>query len=357
MSKQYTPINKGNYTMEPPEREQRVQKILASGWEEAYWDYRRQWEDNPREKRVREYPLLADLELSTVCNLRCPMCYTITDDFKKRVRGGFMDMALFTRIVEEIAGHVPAVRLSLRGEPTLHPHIIDCIRRCKQNGIGEVSFLTNGSTLTEPFIRSLIEAGLGWITVSIDGTGETYERIRSPLKFQETLEKIKLFHHIKKQLETERPIIKVQSVWSAIRGRAEAFYNTFLPYADWIAFNPLIDYLEHDTDISYVDNFCCPQVYQRLVISANGDALMCSNDERQECVVGDCNSQSIYAIWHGEILKKMRETHAKQDGFREISKCRFCYLPRATEDNEREWVNGRELVIQNYINRPQEIGQ
>lgn len=357
MSEQYIPINKGNYTMETPEREQRVQKILASGWEKEYQDYRRQWEENPKLKRVRDYPLLVDLELSTVCNLRCPMCYTITDEFQKQVRGGFMDMGLFTRIVEEIAGHVPAVRLSLRGESTLHPQILDCIRLCKKKGIGEVSFLTNGSMLTESFIHALIEAGTDWITVSIDGTGETYERIRAPLKFLDTLEKVKLFHNMKQKLGVERPIIKVQSVWSAIRGNAEKFYNTFAPYADWIAFNPLIDYLENDTDISYVESFCCPQVYQRLVITSNGNALMCSNDEREECVVGNANLQSIYDIWHGAPLLEARKTHAKQDGFRKIPKCRFCYLPRATEDNEREWVNGREIIIQNYTNRPQEIGQ
>lgn len=356
MNEQYIPINKGNYTLETPEREQRIQEILASGWEAAYSDYRKQWSENPKMNRVGEYPLLLDIELSTACNLRCPMCYTITDAFKKRVHSEFMDMQLFQKILGEISGHVPAVRLSLRGESTLHPHFIECIRLCKQYGIGEVSFLTNGSNLTESFIKELITAGTDWITVSIDGLDETYEGIRKPLKFQETLEKIKLFHQLKKQLGSDRPVIKIQSIWPAIRGHAEDFYNTFAPYAEWVAFNPLIDYLENDQDICYIDNFSCPQFYQRLIITTDGVALACSNDENGRAPVGDANQQQIYEIWHGESLDAMRQAQMKPKGFLQYEVCKHCYLPRATEDNEHEIVNGRNIIIQNYVNRAQEVG-
>lgn len=357
MSEQYTPINKGNYTLETPERMRLVQQYLSEGWESQYTEYRRQWVENPVEKKVGDYPLLLDLELSTACNLRCPMCYTITEEFKSKVKAQFMDFSLFTKILNEIEGKIPAVRLSLRGESTLHPRFLDCIRLCKEKGIGEVSFLTNGSKLSEPFIRELIAAGADWITVSIDGMGETYEGIRAPLKFADTLAGIQRFHRIKQELGVTRPVLKVQSIWPAIRGQAESFYNTFAPYVDWIAFNPLIDYLENDSAIQYVEKFFCPQLYQRLIISAQGNALMCTNDEREEHVVGNANQHSIHEIWHGQKLSDMRMTHGCIKGFVKIPKCLHCFLPRATEDGEREQVNGREIIIENYVGRAQEVGQ
>ena len=46
-----------------------------------------------------------------------------------------------------------------------------------------------------------MRAGLDWISISVDGTGETYERIRNPLKFDETVAKIKAYHEIKKKYQ------------------------------------------------------------------------------------------------------------------------------------------------------------
>lgn len=136
------PINKGNYDMDTQERVDQFEINRSLGWEEKYREYRENWIKYPKEQYVAEYPLLVDIELSSLCNLKCPMCYTITDEFKSKVCTQLMKFNLFQKIVDEIAGKVPAVRLSLRGEATLHPDFISCIKYCKENGIGEVSFLT-----------------------------------------------------------------------------------------------------------------------------------------------------------------------------------------------------------------------
>ena len=94
------PINKGNYEMEPPERQRAYETNRGYGWEEQYKEYRKNWTDYPKQQYVSEYPLEVDIELSTVCNLQCPMCFTITDEFKKRVPRKFMDKNLFRKIVD-----------------------------------------------------------------------------------------------------------------------------------------------------------------------------------------------------------------------------------------------------------------
>lgn len=354
--KEHMPINKGNYSMETRDREAAFEKCRGSGWEAAYNRYRANWSGYPKAHFVSPYPLLLDIELSSVCNLRCPMCYTITEEFRRKVNASLMSFSLFKRIIDEIGGKVPAIRLSLRGEPTLHPNFIKCVEYAKKKNINEVSLLTNASTLTIGNFKKMSDAGVDWITVSIDGLGKTYESIRKPLKFAETLRKIKEIHKYKTDHKLLRPVIKVQSVWPAIKQNPEKYYNTFAPYTDFVAFNPLIDYLGKDSNIVAEDNFVCPQQYQRLVIGADGLAMMCSNDEEGAVIVGNANNQRIFSIWHGAKLSSVRKQHLKRNGFLKIPVCRKCYLPRKTEDSETASVNGRRFIVRNYVNRLQKIG-
>ena len=96
---------------------------------------------------------------------------------------------------------------------------------------------------------------------------------------------------------------------------------------------------------------------QRIIVAADGKVLMCSNDEENGNVIGDLNQENLYDIWHGEKLEKIRNIMKVQGGFKNISVCRKCYLPRETEENEKAYVNGREIIIKNYTGRSQRIGE
>lgn len=356
--KKNIPINKGNYSsFETKEREENFEKYKAEGWTTEYKEYRDNWIKFPQEQIVSKYPLLVDIELASLCNLKCPMCYTISKEFKKKVNAKFMDFQLFTKIIDEIANDVPAIRLSLRGESTLHPKFIECIQYAKDKGIKEISFLTNGSKLDKENFIKMLKAGASWITISFDGLKEEYERIRKPLTYEDTFNKIKEMKEIKKELGVNKPVIKIQSIWPSIRNHPEEFYNTLSPYVDLIAFNPLIDYLQKDTDIVYIENFTCPQLYQRLVIGADGLVMMCSNDEENDHTVGNAITETIYDIWHGKELNRIRDIHKTKDGFKSLDICKKCYLPRQIEENESSEVNGRKFTIKNYVNRSQKVGE
>lgn len=352
------PINKGQYTMETEEREKQFEAYRAEGWEEEYYEYRRNWEVYPKQQYVSDYPLLVDVELSTMCNLRCPMCFTITEKFAEKVTRTMMSFDLYKRIIDEIAGKVPALRLSLRGESTLHPHFVECIRYAKARGINEISFLTNASNLTDDLIRDIVTAGATWITISIDGVGETYEAIRKPLRFEDTFNKIKAIKRIKDELGMHKPVIKIQTLWPSISKNPSEYYNLFAPYVDLIAFNSLIDYLGNDDEsiIVHEPNFSCSRLYQRLVIGADGLVMLCPNDEENTQIIGDVNTETVHDVWHGLRMNQARELHKKEDGFKEIDICRRCFYARLMEDGETAEVNGREFIIQRYINRSQIVG-
>jgi len=356
MSSKYIPINKGNYSMDTIEREQKFEKYRALGWEEEYSIYRKNWRDFAEKKTVSDYPLLVDIELSSLCNLHCKMCYTITDEFKNKVNATRMDWDVYKKIIDEISGKVPAIRLSLRGEAMLHKRFTECVDYAKSKGIGEVSTLTHGGLLTSEFFINIAKSGIDWITISIDGIEETYEQIRKPLKFDDVVTKLTEIKKIKDSYGWKRPVIKVQGIWPAIQDDVDDYYSIFEPISDLIAFNPLIDYLSNDSDIEYVDDFSCPQQYQRLVIGADGRVMKCSNDEENIEVIGNINQESVYEIWHGDKMQSIREMHNHYNGFLEDSVCRKCYLPRYTTDDIGV-VHGREFKIANYTNRVQLIGK
>lgn len=353
----FIPINKGQFTLETPEREAQFEANRGYGVEEEYKENRRLWSMYAIDQHVSDYPLHVDLELASVCNLHCPMCYTISLEFKKKVNTKLMDFELFTKIVDECAaGGVYSIRLSFRGESFLHKRIVDCVRYAKQKGIKEVSTLTNGLRLDEEMFRQMMEAGIDWITISFDGLGDTYETIRHPAKYDIAVQKIASYARIKKDAGRVKPVIKIQSILPAIEKDPQAFYDVFAPITDMVSSNPLIDFLQSKRDMPKIEGFSCPQIYQRLVVGADGLCMMCSNDEEGRNIVGDANIQSIHEIWHGKEITRVRDIHRRCAGAAEIDACAECYLPLQTKEVQVN-VGGRTVVAEKYLSGTQKVSE
>ena len=329
----------------------------GSGHLFSYIKNRISWHLFPRLHHVSKFPSHVDIELSSLCNLNCPMCYTTTDDFKNKVNKKNMDFDLFKKIIDECARYnLFSIRLSLRGEAFLNKNIFDMIKYAKSKGIKEVSTLTHGGFLNAEKFEQLIDLKLDWLTISFDGVGEIYDKIRFPLTFEDSVNKIKEFQKIKKRRNVVKPVIKVQTVWPAISKNPEEFYNIFNPITDQVASNPLIDYLGNDTDVVFEENFTCPQLWERFVIGADGNVMLCANDEMESHTLGNVQDESIFDIWHGKKLNKAREIHLKHMGTKEIEPCKHCYLPRKME-GDKVSLGGRLIDIDKYVNRDQTIGK
>jgi len=350
-------INKGQFRLSSRSKNFKFELHRGHGHLLDYISNRIKWHLYPRIHKVSRYPPHVDVEISSACNLNCPMCYTTTDEFKKIAGLGYMEFDLFKKIIDECGRNgVFSIRISFRGEPLLHPKAFEMIEYAKTHGIKEVSTLTHGGTLNEEKFEELIDLGLDWLTISFDGIGETYNKIRAPLTFEDAVNKIKNYQDIKKKRKVVKPVIKVQTVWPAISENPEEYYNTFNPIVDQVASNPLIDYLIRDTDITYEENFTCPQLWERLVIGSDGRALLCSNDELSEHIIGDANTESIFEIWHGKKMTEARDLQMRHMGVAKINACKKCYLPRKTETDHKK-IDNRMISIDNYIDRIQEVGK
>ena len=131
--------------------------------------YKRLWRmfRSYRKKRARlEYlPVRLWVEPTSVCNLRCVMC---PNKDLPREQKGFMDFALFQKIIDEAKDFIFDVHLLHRGESLLHPDFFKMVRYAHDAGIA-TRFHTNGTLLDEDKARRLIEAGLDQFAFSFDG--------------------------------------------------------------------------------------------------------------------------------------------------------------------------------------------
>src|SRR3954453_16057642 len=94
---------------------------------------------------VPPLPRELQLEVTSACNLRCAMCLVRYRPPVNKVRGA-MDVGLFRRLLSELPG-LRRVTLQGRGEPLLHPHLVDMVTEASGRGL-MVGFNSNGTLLS-----------------------------------------------------------------------------------------------------------------------------------------------------------------------------------------------------------------
>ena len=136
---------------------------------------------HPRDRRGR---FLRDLRISVTdrCNFRCTYCmpkevFNSSYVFLQRSRLlTFEEIERLVRIFVDLG----VVKLRLTGgEPLLRRGVEDLVGRLAQvPGIEDICLTTNGSLLTREVAARLAEAGLGRVTISLDGLdNEVFQRL------------------------------------------------------------------------------------------------------------------------------------------------------------------------------------
>lgn len=286
-----------------------------------YLDYRRRWMENPRDFLVEDFPIHLDIEATNRCNLKCTFC----DKLPLLAPGQFgdIDFELYTRIVDEGAEKgLCGVKLSYRGEPLLHPRIVDMVAHAKKRGILDVYFNTNGMLLTEKKAQGLIDAGLNRISVSVEGTrAEPFERERVGAKFHKIMENVDRLLELRARAGGLFPRVRIQTV--ALPGLDLAEYARFWgPHCDETA---AIDYKDvADRNETLVEpDWACPQLWQRMTIECDGTVMPCNNDDFRHLSPGNAREKSIAECWRAEVVEGARELH-RLGRSHEVPDCNGC---------------------------------
>ena len=269
----------------------------------AYLKNRYQWTTYPKKRIVPAFPLNVDIEVSSKCQLVCEHCFRQYMDI---VENDFMPLEMYKKIVAECGEHgLFTLKFSMRGEPLLHPDIVEMVDFAKKSGVKEVWINTNGGMITEELARGLMQAGVDWITMSFDGLGEHYEQVRKPLKYEESLAKLKILRRVRDELGANT-LLNVQSIWSAIAHDPMEYVSLMKSIVDRVAYNPDMHF--DKTTCVQDSQFVCPRLWQRLCITSRGNYLKCPSDFQMREVLGNVEQYGVKQAW--DILQgRQRELH------------------------------------------------
>ena len=108
--------------------QQGLENPILEDFKKKYIEYRNYWinvNENIIENKISNNlnkPHCVDIEVASICDLACPHCYReyiVTPD-------KIMKEDLFKKIIKQIGElEIPSIKLNWRGEPLLHPKIIN----------------------------------------------------------------------------------------------------------------------------------------------------------------------------------------------------------------------------------------
>ena len=314
--------------------------LKAGGRERSdaeFLSYRKRWSENPERDIVDRFPIHLDIESTSACNLRCPMCFQARAE--TRPEYGMMSMELFRRIIDEgTRKGLASIKLQYRGEPLMSSSIEEMVAYARNKGVVEVMFNTNATLLDEERARKLVQAGLDRIICSIDGhTPEVYNAIRvfphGPGEFDTVLKNIRGLRRIRDELGSETPFIRVQMVdMPENRNYVQEYTKFWLENgADAVAVDEHMDYFSEFVELSrsreeaekkvrVYPEFRCEQPWQRLFVLYSGKVTMCCGDHYHHFPLGMLVSDEQRAAYLEAVSAGIAAGRAEEcDGWVEVA--------------------------------------
>ena len=129
--------------------------------------------------------LLANIDITNRCNLRCPICFANANAAGYVYEPSYKEIVAMLRMLMENRPKPYAVQFS-GGEPTIHPDFFKIIKAASDLGFSQVQVATNGIKLTEEgFAQKMLDAGMKTVYLQFDGTDEhVYEAARGRPLFE-----------------------------------------------------------------------------------------------------------------------------------------------------------------------------
>ena len=265
-------------------------------------------------------PTVLMIENTNHCNAECVMCPRDTLSRKR----GYMSFELFEKIITEVSGErrKPVTHLHGFGEPLLDKRLPDKIKLAKDRGITRTYIVSNASLLFPDTARKIIAAGLDKMKISFYGTdAESYNSTMKRLDFKTTLQNVKDFLRIRKEMGSWTPRLILQYLPNETNHARIAEFKAL-----W---SPLIDSRVGDVlNVASLHNYGGGRAYNPLgkrIVSVcyfpwtsmsvlwDGRVVTCCMDSNGVQVLGDLNTQTVQEVWNGPALAGTRESFGKLD--------------------------------------------
>ena len=291
-----------------------------------YLIYRYKYRFFSKQKKVGVYPPCLQIEPTSICNLRCVMCYQSDKSFSNKSQGHMSNMSLdlYKKIIDEVHGKVEAITLASRGEPTLNKDFAKMLEYSTKKFLA-LKINTNASMLNEKLIHSILSTDIQSIVFSVDAADkETYEKIRVNGKFEKIIKNLELFSKIRREhYSKSKHIAKMSGVKISSDKSIKKNKEKFKKLADVIAF---VNYTPwesaYDNKINDLDH-PCEELWTRMFVWADGKVNPCDYDYKSLLSKWNAKSQSIKEIWNSKDYNYLRNQHLNSQR-KNIEPCKRC---------------------------------
>ena len=277
-------------------------------------------------------PLHLDVDVTTACNLRCPMCPAgntghIFPGFKPNL---FMDRKIYHQaIAEGTKWNLPSIRLGITGEPLLVPDIDQWVLEAKESGVMDLSLITNGLLLNPEKIRGLLKSGLTRLMISIDAaTPETYAQVRPGGQWDLLINNIHDFLRLREEHNSLTPLLRLSFVeMETNRNDRSEFKRIFSPLADYLSFqryhnilgSPETSLAPLGTTAPPAAHHFCSEPFTRMALHVDGGLFPCCSDFGRQRPLGHIETGGILATWQSREALKLASPTA-----RNLVPCQAC---------------------------------
>ena len=299
------------------------------------------------------YPTHLQIEPTSKCNLKCPLCNVVTDSRRPQ---GEMNLDRFKWIMDEIGEYLILIQLWGWGEPFMNRDIFPMIKYAKSKGI-KVITSTNGHFLEKwQNLAELLDSGLDYLIFALDGLdSKTYETYRAGGDFDRAVQGLRALVNKKEQEKVSRPHINLRMLVSRDNegqiDRMKTFAReTGVDYFSLITMSPInSDRADWKKRLPHNPEYCratfdadgemiekknrCKRLWNHPFVYHNGDVYSCEYYTSREPPLGNVfegGRARFGEIWFGESYDQLRKDFA---GGKKSVKCACC--PRCYADAEQ----------------------
>lgn len=300
-------------------------------------------------------PLHMQFELTSYCNLRCPVCPVGIKTLKRKPLA--MSVEVFERALQQVGPYLLTLSLWGWGEPLLHPHVHQILSIARRYPIFTL-LSTNGQNLdNERVIQALVDAPPTHLIVAIDGlTDEVNSQFRVGAKLAPALKGVQRLAEIKQQRGLILPILHLRFIamkhnqhqlsdvcefakqhgfdFLSIRTLSiidieapDRVHKNFVPDA------PNLRAYDYQADMRIRrSDFVCQQPFWFPTLFADGTLVACEQDYNAQQPLGSLNNgASFRSVWSSPRAAHVRRR--VRDHPETLSFCRNCpFADRATPD-------------------------
>ena len=313
--------------------------------------------------RVGHWPTHIQVELTSICNLKCPVCPVGLNQIERRSR--LLDVSLFEKLMNEVGPYLLTTSLWGWGEPLLHPQLAEILKITHRFRIASL-LSTNGQNLDDDrVIEAIMKHPPSFLILAIDGlTDETNSRFRVGSRLSPILEGVKRIAALKAEKNQLYPVLHMRFIVMKHNEHEVPLLKSFARRNkfDLVTVRALsiIDYSEQEhrdlipDDRSFRaydyedgqrvlrDDFVCHQPFHFPTVLCDGQVIGCEQDFGAQLPMGTLSDDvSFDKIWFSSQAAGVREQI--RDHQDEISFCQNCPFKDRTTDRKECSIDAMQV--------------